>query len=436
VSNTIAKPQSVDAWLAYIEALHPKSIAMGLERVNVVAKRLALFAHKKPPVIITVAGTNGKGSTCAMLERVYIEAGYRVGCYTSPHLSRYHERVRVQAQEISDEALCTAFAAVESARGETELTYFEMGTLSALWHFSQLSLDVLVLEVGLGGRLDAVNILDADCAIVTNVDLDHMEYLGDTREKIGLEKAGIYRANQIAICGDRSPPNSLVALAKKIGAHLSCIQQAFDVELVDEGWQYRDHGGVLHFPQLSLRGAFQRDNAALVIYAVHALNTRLPVKDATLIRVLPTVQLIGRFQYLNTHPDIIIDVAHNPQAAQSLSENLAELQQNMPKDGRLIAVFAMLADKDIDAVVRVLQHQIDAWHVAELHHPRAAKLSELINVLAAAQVKVPVQAHPSIQLALMDACKNMTKNDKIIVFGSFFTVAAVLDHWQPHCFQS
>jgi dihydrofolate synthase/folylpolyglutamate synthase len=160
------------------------------------------------------------------------------------------------------------------------------------------------------------------------------------------------------------------------------------------------------------------------------------VKDATLIRVLPTVQLIGRFQYLNTHPDIIIDVAHNPQAAQSLSENLAELQQNMPKDGRLIAVFAMLADKDIDAVVRVLQHQIDAWHVAELHHPRAAKLSELINVLAAAQVKVPVQAHPSIQLALMDACKNMTKNDKIIVFGSFFTVAAVLDHWQPHCFQS
>lgn len=435
MSNIITKPKSVDAWLAYIEALHPKSIAMGLERVSIVAQRLALFGQFKRPIVITVAGTNGKGSSCAMLERIYSEAGYRVGCYTSPHLQRYQERVRVCSKEISDQALCDAFDAVESARDAIELTYFEMGTLAAFWHFSQQPLDILVLEVGLGGRLDAVNIVDADCAIVTNVDMDHMEYLGDTREKIGLEKAGIYRANQIAICGDRSPPQSLIGYAANLGVALQCIRQAFDVYAGDERWRYHDAHGELDFPSLSLTGVFQRDNAASVIYAIRALHSVLPVADSVIVEVLPKVQLTGRFQYLNHTPDIIVDVAHNPQAAQSLLDNLLALRKNMSKDGRLIAVFAMLADKDIQAVVKILMHQFDIWHVAEIKHPRAAKLNDLVRIFSDVDVGSPVEAHLNIELALSVAYKNATKNDKIIVFGSFFTVAAALDNWDATRFQ-
>lgn len=435
MGNIITKPKSVDAWLAYIEALHPKSIAMGLERVSIVAQRLALFGQFKRPVVVTVAGTNGKGSSCAMLERTYAEAGYRVGCYTSPHLQRYQERVRVCSKEISDQALCEAFDAVESARDTIELTYFEMGTLAAFWHFSQQPLDVLVLEVGLGGRLDAVNILDADCAIVTNVDMDHMEYLGDTREKIGLEKAGVYRTHQIAICGDRSPPKSLIGYAAKLGVELHCIQQAFEVDAKDEYWRYRDARGVLDIPPLSLAGVFQRDNAASVIYAIRALSPMLPVADAVIAKTLPKVQLSGRFQYLNHTPDIIVDVAHNPQAAQSLLDNLLELRKNMPKDGRLIAVFAMLADKDIQAVVKILMHQFDTWHVAEIKHPRAAKLNDLVRIFGDCGVSSPVEAHLNIELALSSAYKSVAKNDKIIVFGSFFTVAAALDYWDATRFQ-
>ena len=435
MSHIITKPKSVDAWLAYIEALHPKSIAMGLERVSVVAQRLALFSQFQRPVIVTVAGTNGKGSSCAMLERIYAEAGYRVGCYTSPHLQRYQERVRVCSKEISDQALCDAFDAVESARDTIELTYFEMGTLAAFWHFSQQPLDVLVLEVGLGGRLDAVNILDADCAIVTNVDMDHMEYLGHTREKIGLEKAGVYRANQIAICGDRAPPQSLVSHAAKLDVALHCIQQAFDVDARDGQWCYRDAHGVLDIPSLSLTGAFQRDNAASVIYAIRALRPVLPVADAVIVQTLPNVQLSGRFQYLSHAPDIIVDVAHNPQAAQSLLDNLLELRKKMPKDGRLIAVFAMLADKDIQAVVNILMQQFDTWHVAEIRHPRAAKLNDLVRIFSDCAVSSPVEAHLNIELALSSAYKSVAKNDKIIVFGSFFTVAAALDYWDATRFQ-
>lgn len=434
MSNSITKPISVDGWLAYIEALHPKSIAMGLERVSIVANRLALFQQHPRPTIITVAGTNGKGSSCAMLEHIYTAAGYLVGCYTSPHLLRYQERVRVNRQEISDEALCAAFAAVEEARQEVELTYFEMGTLAAMWHFAQQALDVLVLEVGLGGRLDAVNIFDADCAIVTNIDLDHMEYLGDTREKIGLEKAGVYRTRQIAICGDRSPPNSLKQYAASIGVTLHCIQQAFSVQPDTQGWYYRDAVGALHIPQLSLMGEFQKDNAASVIYAIRALQATLPVADEIMIATLPRVQLQGRFQYLQRNPDVIVDVAHNPQAAQSLADNLTEIQKTMPKDGRLIAVFAMLADKDIQAVVQILKQKIDVWYVAEIHHPRAAKLNQLLDCLALVPANTAVHAYPTVEVALLQAYKTMTKNDKIVVFGSFFTVAAALDCWHQAVF--
>jgi dihydrofolate synthase / folylpolyglutamate synthase len=422
--STSAKPKSLKEWLAYIEALHPKSIEMGLERVSVVANRLALKPEFK---VITVAGTNGKGSSCAMLSSIYTSASYQVGCYTSPHLLRYNERVRVNNQEVSDEALCIAFQAVEEARAEIELTYFEMGTLAAMWHFMQLELDVVILEVGLGGRLDAVNIFDADCAIVTNVDMDHMDYLGDTREKIGLEKAGVYRPNQISICGDASPPESLILFAKQIEADLKLANHDYHVKSESMGWVYSDSKGELHIPQLRLVGNFQFNNAASVIYAVRALTSSLPVDDQVIVDVLPNIELLGRFQYIHHQPDIIADVAHNPQAALSLSENLKSLNLDLNKKSQLIAVFAMLADKDIASVISLLKNQIDIWYVAGIDHPRAASAELLKESLLQNEVAVPILTFSKVEDALMSAYKKMAKNDKIIVFGSFFTVAAVLE---------
>jgi len=239
VTDPTNKPTTLAQWLTYIEALHPKSIEMGLGRVKEVAGRLQI----KPKFpIISIAGTNGKGSTCAMLENVYINAGYRVGAYISPHFIRYNERVRVDQQEITDDALCRAFEAIEDARGDVVLTYFEMGTLAAMWHFLQSDLDVAILEVGMGGRLDAVNAFEPVCSIVTSIDLDHMDYLGDTREKIGAEKAGIYRQGKLAICGEPDTPKSVVAYAEQVGANLHMIQRDFNVQTQADGWQYQANG--------------------------------------------------------------------------------------------------------------------------------------------------------------------------------------------------
>jgi dihydrofolate synthase / folylpolyglutamate synthase len=417
------KPKTLNDWLAYIEALHPKSIEMGLERVSIVANRLKLKPHFK---IITVAGTNGKGSSCAMLAQIYANAGYQVGCYGSPHLLRYNERVRVNNQDVDDVGLCLAFQAVEEARAEIELTYFEMGTLAAMWHFMQLALDVVILEVGLGGRLDAVNIFDADCAIVTNVDMDHMDYLGDTREKIGAEKAGVYRAQQVSICGDAEPPVSLIAYAQSIGANLRLAYVDYQVKLEQSGWCYSDAQGELHLPLLSLIGDFQRNNAASVIYAVRSMHSSLPVSDAMITETLPKVELLGRFQYLQHQPDVIVDVAHNPQAAQSLSNTLEGITHSSAPTSKLIAVFAMLSDKDIASVVNLLKPQIDAWYVAGIDHPRAASVDMLQNILLENAVIAPILTFSRVEQALLAAYKIAAKNDKIIVFGSFFTVAAAL----------
>lgn len=424
---TLTKPKTVDEWLRYIEALHPKSIAMGLERVSIVAARLGLLPVPTSPKlhIITVAGTNGKGSSCAMLTQIYVDAGYQVGTYTSPHLVRYQERVRINQQDIADAALCLAFEAVEAARGDVELTYFEMGTLAAMWHFMQAKLEVLILEVGLGGRLDAVNIFDADCAIVTNVDLDHMEFLGDTREKIAVEKAGVYRAQQVAICGDHAPPHSLIAYAQKIGADLKCAQRDYRVYQQQGDWHYADHFGELTLSGLSLVGDFQMHNAASVLFAVRMLAKQLPVSASVMLMALSKVELTGRFQYLHQQPDVIVDVAHNPHAAASLSSNLNKLSSQ----GRVLAVFAMLADKDIARVVQTLHAQIDEWHIAEIQHSRAASVAQLHSLLLANGVTSPIYCYEAVEDAFASSYKKAAKNDKIIVFGSFFTVATILDYW-------
>ena len=413
------KPSNATQWLAYIESLHPKSIAMGLDRVQTVANKLQL----KPNFpIITVAGTNGKGSVCAMLNHIYTEAGYRVGCYTSPHLVRYNERVCVNLKAISDDDLCTAFAAVEAARGNVALTYFEMGTLAAMWHFCRNSLQVLILEVGLGGRLDAVNIFEPSCAIVTVIDLDHMEYLGDTREKIGFEKAGIFRANTLAICGDKNPPQSLLDYAVKIGANLALINRDFSINKLAQGWQYLADDLQIELPNLGLAGDFQANNAACALHAVTHLQALLPLSQANIKQSLTQVHLTGRFQQIRANPHIIVDVAHNPQAAKSLAHNL----QNMPCTGKTLAVLAMLADKDINGVVSAITSQIDAWYLADIEAARGAKALDLQAAFNQQAIKKPVQMFANVTTALAAACIEANKNDRIIVFGSFYTVADAL----------
>ena len=413
------KPSNAKQWLAYIESLHPKSIAMGLDRVQTAANKLQL---KPNYPIITVAGTNGKGSVCAMLSHIYTDASYRVGCYTSPHLVRYNERVCVNLNAISDDDLCAAFAAVEAARGEVALTYFEMGTLAAMWHFCRQSLDVLILEVGLGGRLDAVNIFEPSCAIVTAIDLDHMEYLGDTREKIGLEKAGIFRANTLAICGDENPPQSLLDYAVKIGANLALINRDFSITKIAQGWQYVAGDARLESINLGLAGDFQANNAACVLYAVEHLQALLPTARASIYQGLTHVNLAGRFQQISANPHIIVDIAHNPQAARSLAHNL----HNLPCAGKTFAVFAMLADKDINGVISALMSQIDAWYLADINAIRGAKALDLQAVLNLQVIKKPVQLFANVTTALAAACIEANKNDRIIVFGSFYTVADAL----------
>jgi dihydrofolate synthase/folylpolyglutamate synthase len=416
VTKLPAKPSTASEWLAYIEALHPKAIAMGLDRVQAVADKLQL----KPNFpIITVAGTNGKGSVCAMLSQIYEQHGFSVGCYTSPHLIRYNERVCINNQTIADDDLCSAFAAVEVARGDIALTYFEMGTLAAMWHFCQQNLDVCILEVGLGGRLDAVNIFEPTCALVTTVDLDHMEYLGDTREKIGFEKAGVFRANKLAICGDDNPPMSLLDYAKKIGANLQLINRDFQVQKTAQGWQYSTHTIQLQLPSLGLAGDFQLNNAACVICAVLHLNEILPTTQANIHEAFRAVKLTGRFQKIHINPAIIVDVAHNPHAAKSLAHNL----QAHPCTGRTLAVFGMLADKDIEGVISELAAHIDVWYVADNHSARGAKAVDLQNFLLKEVSKSAIHLFADVGAAIDAAYKNAAKNDRIITFGSFYTVA-------------
>jgi dihydrofolate synthase/folylpolyglutamate synthase len=394
-----------------VERQHPKTIALGLDRVAQVSRRMALGMAFP---VITVGGTNGKGSTCAMLEAMLRAAGYRTGLYTSPHLLAYNERVRVAGAEVSDEALADAFAAVEAARGDVPLTYFEYGTLAALSIFSRENLEAAILEVGLGGRLDAVNIVDADCAVLTSVGIDHVEYLGPDRESIGREKAGIFRAGRPAVIADPQPPRSVLAATGEkllLGRDFGYLDQQTQ-------WTYWGPGGRragLAHP--ALRGAMQLRNASAAICALEALRERLPVAMQDLRRGLAEVTLPGRFQVLPGRPQIILDVAHNPQAAKVLADNLAA-SGFAPQT---IAVCGMLRDKDIGGVLRELAPRITRWHLATLPGPRGASADEL-----AAHIDREKEKFASPAQALEAALGRAGEGDKIVVFGSFLTVGEVM----------
>jgi len=413
-------------WLNYLERLHPKSIDMGLARVAQVKSALALTPAFP---IITVGGTNGKGSTCALLEEILCRAGYRVGCYTSPHLLRYNERVKINRQEAGDAALCAAFAEIETARGDISLTYFEFGTLAAMRLFIDAKVDVAILEVGLGGRLDAVNVFDADCAVVTGIALDHVEYLGDTRDKIGAEKAGIYRGGIAAICADPQPPASVRQHADNIGAHFFQLGKDFGYTTDAAQWHYWGAHSKHHsLPYPALRGVYQLQNAAAALAALGAVKDKLPVSMNDIRQGLLEVQLAGRFQVLPGRPAVVLDVAHNPQAAAALAENLGK----MPFAQNTYAVFGMLQDKDIAGVIAAIRHRVDVWLIAGLggFSPRGAAPGKVRAALLAAGIDADdnniAQDFTDPASAYKFACERVTENDRICVFGSFYTVAAVL----------
>jgi dihydrofolate synthase/folylpolyglutamate synthase len=417
-------PADLTGWLDYVERQHPRTIDLALERVARVRDRLAL--PRFAPTFI-VAGTNGKGSTCAMLESILQSAGYRTGLYTSPHLVQYNERVRVAGEPVDDATLVAAFARVEAARGAEPLTYFEFGTLAAMAVFAASGLDALILEVGMGGRLDAVNAFEPDAAIVTSVALDHMEYLGDTREKIGWEKAHVFRAGRPAIVGDPAPPESVLRYAREIGADLQVQGRDFGYEGDSQQWLYWDRAGRrAGLPYPALRGANQLLNAATAIAALESLRDRLPIAAQDIRNGLARVELPGRFQVLPGRPAVILDVAHNPHAAAVLAENLGRMGDAEFDFKRTLAVFGMLADKDVAGVVRKLRSHVDEWFVADLPGPRGARAETLASTIAAEQPWAEVRRFASPAEALAAARAEAGPDDRILVFGSFLTVADVM----------
>jgi dihydrofolate synthase/folylpolyglutamate synthase len=419
---------SLDDWLDHLERLHPRGqagIELGLERVQQVK---AVLQQRQTCPVITVGGTNGKGSTCALLERILLAAGYCVGFYSSPHLLRYNERVRINGMPANDADFCTAFARVERARGEVPLTYFEFGTLAAWEIFAATTLDAIILEVGLGGRLDATNVYDADCAIVTTVALDHMDYLGATRESIGREKVGICRPGRPLICGDADPPQSLVDACRLVcrpaSADFLCSGRDFGFTKQEGQWQYWGRNGKklggLAFP--ALRGDCQLSNSACAIAAIDTLHDRLPVTAQDIRRGLSEVEIAGRCQVLPGRPQIVLDVAHNPQAAAALAASLG----GMGFARTTWAVFGMMADKDIAGVVEAIRHRVDRWLPCDLPGQRAATAVGLAGIIGKLGAGGTANVFVSPAAALGFARDNASGDDRILAFGSFLTVADVM----------
>ena len=419
--------KTLDDWLAHCEQLHPKTIDMGLDRVRAVAERMGL---RFDCPVFTVAGTNGKGSTCAMLEAILTQAGFRTGLFTSPHLVRFEERCRIRGQNVDASDLVAAFARVESARAEISLTYFEFTTLAILDTLARAGLDAVILEVGLGGRLDAVNIIDTDCAIITSIDIDHAELLGDTREKIGFEKAGILRTGRPAIVSDPVPPQSVIDRATEIGADLWLLGRDFNYSGDKQQWAWAGRGrryAGLAYP--ALRGANQLINASGGLAALTAMRQQLPVTAQAVRNGLALVDLPGRFQVVPGQPALVLDVAHNPHSVAALALNL----DAMGFYPTTHAVFGAMADKDLAPMLHRMDPLVDRWYFTDLPTPRAASGAALQAAWQAVTKRTDaVSAVFSTPLdALHAAAAKAQAADRIVVFGSFYTVGGVLVHGTP-----
>jgi len=437
-------PRTLEDWLAHCERLHTVGIDMGLERVGEVWRRagvtLGTPMGQEPadgaPVVFTVAGTNGKGSTCAMLERILISSGFRVGVYGSPHLVHFEERCRLDGELVKADELLPHFEAIEAARGDTPLTYFEFTTLAILRLLATAGLDAVILEVGLGGRLDAVNVVDTDCAVITSIDLDHMDYLGPDREAIGREKAGIMRAGRPAVVSDPQAPDSVVQHAESLGADLWLFGRDHNYAGDRQQWSWggrnkRFNG--MAYP--SLRGANQLLNASGVLAALEAMRNRLPVSAQAVRTGLATVELPGRFQIIPGQPTLILDVAHNSHAAAQLAVNLDQ----MGFFPRTHAVWGAMADKDLAGMANKLRPLVDAWYCCDLPTPRAATADQLVQAIeadaaahpSATAPKAVLTRHADPMAALHAALAAADPTDRILVFGSFYTVGGVIHAGLP-----
>ncbi len=408
-------------WLAWQQTLHSQKIELGLGRIAEVADILDVL-HPNHPVI-TVAGTNGKGSVVAILESIYHQAGYRVGSYTSPHLLRYNERIRIGQENIDDETLCKVFDLVDRARGEACLSYFEFGTLAAMQIFNGAELDVAIYEVGLGGRLDAVNVIDADLGIVSSIGIDHVQWLGSTRELIGLEKAGIFRPHCPAVCGDENPPETLVKYVQELGAELYLIERDYSYRRNKHTWSF--HSFALTWDNLPLPGLYgkvQVSNAATALMGVSTINKKLPVTRQNVEQGLNNIHLPGRFQRIEGPCEIVLDVAHNLDSAKVLDKNLRSLR----RASRTYAVFAVLADKDIDGIINVVKENVDEWFISHFSSERSLHYNELRKIIEKHCTDCVIHVHSCVSEAYSAAKWKADDAARIVVFGSFLTVAEVL----------
>lgn len=411
--------KDLNAWLSWLESLNViRNAYVAKKQVTEVAKRLGLLSFAKK--IITVGGTNGKGSCVALLESIYNAAGYKIGAFTSPHLVRFNERIRLQRKNVSDEKIIAAFDLIDKARGDIPLVYFQFAFLAALLIFKDADPDLVILEVGIGGEYDATNIVDADLAIITSIDLDHCEILGDTREQIATDKAGIMRPNKPIICGDFNPPDAIFTAAKKIKAKLFCQEKDFRYEEINDSWNWCS--ATKQIKKLPRPANILLQNAATILMAVESFNDIMPVTDQAILQGLTDIIILGRQQLISVGgKKILLDVAHNPAAAQFLLEKLRSLKI----DGKKHAIFGCMRDKDITGTLINFVDDIDQWWVTELHSPRSAKIKQLASVLRTIGAK-NIQHFSKPLDVLQEALQQAKIGDIIVVFGSFLLVAAVL----------
>ena len=424
---------SLFEWLEWQQQLHLSSIDLGLDRIRLVAENLELLSLPFP--VITVAGTNGKGSSTAMLQSIYQQAGYKTGVYTSPHLLRYNERISINAISASDSHICTAFEAIDQARGEISLTYFEFATLAAVWLFVKEKVDLAILEVGLGGRLDAVNLWGADVALITTIAIDHESWLGKHREEIAIEKAGIMRRGKIVICGDLSPPSTIESEAKRIDAQLIQRNRDFSLSLLESlppkqqntlkqwEWHFYQQNISLKLPFPALKGQFQLDNAAHVIATIEQLQTQLAVPLEAMQIGLINTKLAGRLQTVSTCPQVLVDVAHNPQAA----EQLALYLSNHPVSGKTVSLFSVLKDKDLAGIIAPFNGVIDQWCLISLDDERGCSAIQLQSQFEKLGINHTIIVNNNFKKAMQDIINTLECNDRLVVFGSFLLVSGVLE---------
>ena len=413
----------LEEWLAWQETLHPKAIDLGLARVRSVYN--ALMPGRPIPFTLTVGGTNGKGSSVAILDAILRVEGYRVGTYTSPHLMRYNERIRVNGEPAKDDAICDAFSRIDRARNETSLSFFEFGTLAALDLFSAAELDVQILEVGLGGRLDAVNIIEPNAAMIASIAIDHRDWLGDTREKIALEKAGILRVGKPAIIGDPNPPKSLIDYAATTGITLSQQGIDFCYERTTTGWNWQSRCMRLEqLPMPAIAGEHQLLNASAVLELLHSVSEQRPVREASIRLGLETVKLAGRYQYFDGPVPVLVDVAHNPQAV----ETLADYLRTHFHEKRIHAVFAIMRDKDIPGVINPIKSLVERWYLAPVPLARATSESELRAIFHELSVDNLEGGFKDVSEAFALAETNASEGDLVLVFGTFPLVSEFLAH--------